>query len=140
MDPDREESAKPKEEGKIIDEGAYLDICVEYALHAGWVKPEGKDILVEQYLKPIYRKYIEVIEEVKAEIGTEQSKQYEKTDLKTIIREVNHILEQTQRIGSTANENITRGIDDYCKMFCRKGTYLEYATTSLAQFISDLLQ
>ena len=136
MSLERRESTEPKDESKMIGESAYVNACVDYALKTGWVKPEQKDILINEYLRPIYRKYVEVIQEVKDEVAAESDA---KEVLKTIIRRLNHILERTHRIGSTDHNNITREIYDYLNMFCRSETYLEYAATSLADFISKLL-
>lgn len=136
MNFEKRESAEPKDESKIIDESMYIDMCVDYALKTGWVRPEQKDILIEQYLKPIYQKYTEILNEVKSEVAAETDVE---TRIKTIIKRLNHILERTQRIGSTDHNNITRAIYDYRDRFCQSDEYLEYAATSLADFISELL-
>lgn len=136
MNYERRETIEQKEEGKVMDEKVYFDMCVEYAISTGWVKLKEKDVFIEKYLKPIYQKYLETIEEVKMEIASGPDKEIL---LKKIIKRLNHILERTARIGSTDPGNITRSIDDYYRMFCREDVYIEYAATSLAQFISDLL-
>ena len=136
MNFEKRESNEPKSEDKIIDEDTYLNMCVDYALKTGWVRSKQKNVLIEQYLKPIYRKYIEVLDEVKEEIATEEDAE---TRIGMIIRKLNLILEGTQRIGSTDHNNITREIYDYRDRLCRTDEYLEYAATSLADFISELL-
>lgn len=133
---EKTEPTEPKDESKLMDEKAYLDMCVDYALKTGWVKPEQKDILIEEYLKPIYKKYIEAVNEVKSEAASEKD---EEQILKTVIKRLNHILERTKRIGSTDQNNITRSIYDYRNRFCQADDYVEYAATSLADFISRLL-
>jgi len=136
MNFENRESAKPKDESRIIDENTYIDMSVDYALMTGWVKPEKKHILIDNYLKPIYQKYTEVINEVTTEVAAEADAEIL---LKTIIKRLNQILEPTRRIGSTEDNNITRSIYDYRDRLCQSNTYLEYAATSLADFIRDLL-
>ena len=133
------ESCEPdetKDGVQKIDESTYLDMCVDYALKTGWVKPEQKDVLVNEYLKPIYQKYLEVIDELKTEVAAESDA---KEVHEAIIKRLNYILERTHRIGSTDHNNITRAIYDYRDRFCRSDMYLEYAATSLADFVSELL-
>ncbi|OGM00859.1 hypothetical protein A2480_00925 [Candidatus Uhrbacteria bacterium RIFOXYC2_FULL_47_19] len=136
MDFEKRKLVKPKDESKIIDESMYVDLCVNYALNTGWVQPEQKNILTEQYLKPIYKKYTEVLDEVKSEVAADTDAE---TRIKIITKRLGHILERTRRIGSTDRNNITREIYDYRDSFCQSDEYLEYAATSLADFISELL-
>lgn len=132
----KKEPSEPKGESEMMNENEYIDMCVEYALKTGWVNPEQKDILIEEYLKPIYNKYIEVINEVKSEISAEKDAA---ELLKTLIKRLNHILERTRRIGSTDHNNIIRSIYDYRNRFCQSDDYVEYAATSFGDFISELL-
>ncbi len=136
MNIERHRSSESKNDGKVIDESAYVNACVDYALKTGWVKPEQKDILINGYLLPIYHKYDEIINEIKGEIATEPNAE---ETLKTITRRLGHILDRTRRIGSTDPDNIRHSIYDYRDMFCQSDMYLEYAITSLADFISELL-
>jgi len=136
MSIEKHEPTESKNESKIVDESAYINACVDYALKTGWVKPEQKDLLINEYLLPIYRKYVEVIKEVKGEVAAETDA---KEVIKIVIRRLGHILDSTHRIGSTDHNNITRAIYDYRDRFCKSDTYLEYAATSLADFISELL-
>lgn len=136
MSIEKYEQIKPKNKIEIIDENTYIKTCVDCALRSGWVKPEKKDILINEYLLPIYRKYIAVIEEIRNEVASESDAE---ELISKIINHLNHILEITQRIGSTDHNNITRSIYDYRHMFCYSNTYLEYAATSLADFIHELL-
>src|SRR3989338_5732874 len=133
---ERREPIEPKEEDKIMDETAYFNLCIGYALSTGWVKPEQKEILIGQYLKPIYQKYTQVLEEVGKEIALESDGEMK---LKMIIKKLNHLLDRTKRIGSTDHNNITKSIYEYCDRFCQGDDHLEYATTALSDFISDLL-
>lgn len=125
---------KPK--GEILNEDEYYKECCEYALSTGWVKKKEKDILIKEYLKPIYQKYLEIIEETKNEIKLEKDPG---TTIDEIIEKLNIILERTKRIGSTDPSNITRSIFDYYKFSCTQNTYIEYATMSLGQFIADTI-
>lgn len=136
MDFEKAETGKRKTEGEIMDEVTYLNTCVKYALNTGWVKPEQEELLKEEYLRPIYQKYSKLIGEVKEEIAAEPDSAEQ---LSKITLRLNHILERTQRIGSTDFNNIIKSINDYRDRFCQSDTYLEYSATSLADFVSDLL-
>ena len=129
-----EKIKKPK--GELLDEDQYYQDCVEYALSTGWVKKKEKNILKDKYLKPIYQKYLGLIEEVKNEIKTENNPG---TTIEDIIEKLNLIMERTRRIGSTDPGNITRSIGDFYKFSCREDTYTEYAAMALYQFMAEII-
>lgn len=120
--------------GEVLNEQQYYQECVDYALSTGWVKKEEKDILIEKYLKPIYQKYLEAIEEVKDEIRSDEDSG---TTIEELIEKLNIIMERTKRIGSTDPTNITRSIGDFYRWSCRQDHYTDYAATSLGQFIAQ---
>ena len=107
--PTSEEMKKEIEEkSKLISEEDYLKNSIDYAISGGWVKADDVKNLENNYLKPIYQLYLEIIEDVKKE------KDLSEEDLKNTIRYLNYCLEATRRIGSTDSVNIFRTIaDDY---------------------------
>ncbi|KKU52001.1 MAG: hypothetical protein UX72_C0011G0045 [Parcubacteria group bacterium GW2011_GWA2_47_10] len=94
-----------EDKSRVRTEQEYVDMCVQYALSIGWVKEAQKDFLIEKYLKPIHRKYLEIIEELRKEKVPED-------DLAKTVLRMNNCLESTRRIGSTDPENIIRSIED----------------------------
>ncbi|MFA6253248.1 MAG: hypothetical protein WCV69_03205 [Patescibacteria group bacterium] len=123
-----------EDRGKILDENTYYEECLTYALDIGWIQASEKDLLIEKHLKPIYQKYLNIIQEVTAELQKEKDSG---TTIEKIIEKLNYILERTKRIGSTAPDNIIRSIDDYYRFSCTNNTYAEYAAMALYQFIAQ---
>jgi len=121
---------KIEEESRIRTENEYIDAAVHYALSCGWVKEEQKDLLIEKYLKPIYQKYLEIIDDLRKEKVPEK-------ELANIILRMNNCLESTHRIGSTDPDNIIRTIKDSRNR--ARDEYTEYALTSLLEFVSDII-
>ncbi|MBI2046271.1 MAG: hypothetical protein HYT28_02535 [Parcubacteria group bacterium] len=117
-----------KERSRIRTEQEYVDKCIQYALSSGWAGEEQKDALIEKYLKPIYQKYLEIIEDLRTEKIPED-------EIEKIISKMNDCLESTKRIGTTDPNNIIRSIEDY-KNFVAKDIYTEYALKSLLEFVS----
>lgn len=130
-----EKIKKPK--GELLNEDQYYGDCIEYALSTGWVKKKEKDIFKDKYLKPIYQKYLGLIEEVKNEIKTENNPG---TTIEDIVEKLNLIMERTRRIGSTDPGNIIRSIRDFYKFSCREDTYTEYAALALCQTITEIIR
>lgn len=124
----QEEEAK----SHVRTEREYIAMGVEYALSTGWVKKVQKDVLVEKYLKPIHKKYREIIEELKNE------KEVSEKDLKVVVRWLNYSLESTRRIGSTDKDNVIMTIEDYRDRV--PYPYAHYAVESLLEFIKEALQ
>src|SRR3989344_4872304 len=120
-----------KEKSSIQTEQEYIDECVRYALSGGWVKEAKKDILVDDYLKPIYRKYLGIIEDLRKEKVPER-------ELGMIILKMNYCLEATRRIGSTDPNNIIRSIEDFRNQ--ARDEYTEYALTSLLDYVSGVIR
>lgn len=116
---------------QVQTEQEYIGMCIEYALSTGWVKEQQKDILVEKYLKPIYQKYLEIIEELRNE-------EIPEGELAKIIIRMNNCLEATRRIGSTDPENIIKSIEDLKNQ--AKDEYAEYALTSLLDSASGVIR
>lgn len=125
-----------KNEVKMFEEADYIKAATDYALAVGWVRPEQIPILIEHYLKPIHKKYRDLVAEVAEAIEQESEPDIQ---METIIRRLNAILDATRRIGSTDPANIGRSIFDYRSRFCRSNVYLEYAANSLAETISKVL-
>lgn len=113
-------------------EQEYIAMGVEYALSTGWVKKAQQGILVEKYLKPIHKKYCEIIE------GLRNEKEVSEEDLRVVVRWLNYSLESTRRIGSTDKDNVIKAIEDY------RGRapypYANYAVESLLEFVKEVLQ
>lgn len=130
--------SKRLEERKMMEtvrtEEGYVTAVAEYALAGGWVKPEQKEILVREYLKPIHRKYIEILKQIDQEIGEENA-----LVRREVVRKMNAILDSTKRIGSTDLNNIIRSIQDYKERFGFTNDYVEFALEDLVNFIADLL-
>jgi hypothetical protein len=120
-----------QEKRNVQTEEEYIAAAVEYALSGGWVKKEQEGILVEKYLKPIYGKYLEIIEELK-------KREISKEELEMIIIKMNSCLESTRRIGSTDPQNIIRTIEAWRNDAQDVDT--EYALTSLLDFVSEILR
>lgn len=120
-----------EEKPRVRTEQEYVDTVVQYALSTGWVKEAEKDILVEKYLKPIYRKYLGIIEELRKE-------EIPESELSKIIMRMNNCLESTRRIGSTDPNNIIRSIEDSRNR--AQDEYTEYALTSLLDFVSEAIR
>ena len=118
-----------EDKSRVRTEQEYVDMCVQYALSIGWVKEAQKDFLIEKYLKPIHRKYLEIIEELRKEKVPED-------DLAKTVLRMNNCLESTRRIGSTDPENIIRSIEDARNR--AQDEYAEYALTSLLDFVSEI--
>jgi len=113
-----------------MSEQEYLDMAVKYALSVGWVKEKEKDILINDYLKPIYAKYLEIIKDLHQEglaVG----------DITKIVTKMNRCLEATRRIGSTEPNNIVRTIRDY--QLAAKNNHEEYALTLLSHIVSEVV-
>lgn len=121
---------------KIIEESQYIDACVQYALASGWVQEGQKELLIQWYLQPIYRKYREVLDEVGEAVANDPAAQRE---MNNIIRKMGHILYRTRRIGATDPDNIAREIGDYVRDRCSSEDYLEYAASTLKDYIAELL-
>ena len=119
------------EKVRVRTEQEYVDMSVQYALSTGWIKEAEKEILVGKYLKPIYQKYLEVIEELRKEDVPEN-------ELAKIVLKMNACLEATRRIGSTDADNIIRSIADLRNR--SHDDYTEYALTSLLVFVSELIR
>ncbi|MDD5341293.1 MAG: hypothetical protein PHC97_02540 [Patescibacteria group bacterium] len=120
LQPSTEERSRKKieEDLKIKSEGDYVDESVDYALSTGWVKKEEKELFIKKYLAPIYKQYLEILEDLKKEKMSE-------TEMKEIIRKLNYCLEATRRIGSTDPSNIMMTIRDILKG--SKSSAQEYA-------------
>ena len=121
---------------KLIGKTDYFKEAVDCALRTGWVKPEQKESLIRDYLRPIYREYIKVLQEVKKELNQE-SEPYITID--KVIEKLNPILERTRRIGSTEPGNILREIEEYIQFACKE-TYSVYAAETLAIKIAEVLR
>lgn len=93
---------------KIIPEQEYIDKCVAYALDLGWVKEDRKESFINQYLKPIHKAYLEILEDLKKENLPED-------EIKDIVRKLHYCLHATRRIGSTDPENIIKTIEDHLR-------------------------
>src|SRR3989344_4511809 len=102
---------------KLIGKTDYFKEAVDCALRTGWVKPEQKESLIRDYLRPIYKEYIKVLQEVKKELNQE-SEPYITID--KVIEKLNPILERTRRIGSTEPGNILREIEEYIQFACNE--------------------
>ncbi len=126
-----EPNKEREEKSRIQTEEEYIDMGVQYALSRGWVKETEKDILVEKYLKPIYRKYLEIIEELRKEEVPE-------SEVAKIVLRMNYCLEATRRIGSTDPNNIIRSIEDWKNQ--ARDEYTEYALTSLLDLVSEVIR
>lgn len=133
---EKPQTGREQTKGTILDEEEYYQNCIDYALRGGLVKEEQKETLKNDYLKPIYQKYLAVIEEVKQEMALESDTG---TTLEKIIAKLNSIMESTRRIGSTDSGNIIRSIDDLYRFRCTSDSYTEYAAMALYQCISDIL-
>ena len=120
-----------QERSRIRTEQEYIAMGVKYALSTGLVKEAQKDLLLEKYLKPIYRKYLEIIEELRKEKVPED-------ELAKIVLKMNNCLEATRRIGSTDPDNIVRSIQDSRDR--AQDEYTEYALTSLLDFVSETIR
>lgn len=117
---------------RVQSEQEYITLCVEYALSTGWVKEAQQDVLVEKYLKPIHKKYCEIVEELKNE------KEVSEEDLRVVVRWLNYSMESTRRIGSTDKDNVIKAIEDYRDR--APYPYTHYAVESLLEFIKEALQ
>lgn len=121
---------------EIVSEKDYIEIAFSYALDSGWVRSEQKETLINDFLRPIYKKYQEIIEEVKKEIADEEDA--EKITRKIILA-LNLCLQATKRIGVTDPKNIMREIEDLYKMRAGVHDYMEYALASFKEYIQALL-
>ncbi|MDP3725785.1 MAG: hypothetical protein Q8R36_01150 [bacterium] len=121
---------------EVISEKDYIEAASSYALESGWIKPEQKATLIEQYLQPIYKKYKEIIEDVKKEIADEEGSE---EMMRKIIYALNYYLFTTRRIGTTDPNNIMLEIKDLYRMRASVHNYMEYALASLKEHIQDLL-
>ncbi|HEU0050924.1 MAG TPA: hypothetical protein VFQ60_02610 [Patescibacteria group bacterium] len=116
-------------EPKITTEMEYVDAAVKYALSVGWVRETQRNLLIEKYLRPIYRKCLEIMEEIKKEHP-------EPEEWADVVRWLNAALEATWRIGSTDPQNILRGLyTDYKRA---RNFLTSYAMLALYEFIRDL--
>ncbi len=120
-------------ETQIIPEDEYFDFCVNHALEGGWVKKEEKEILIKNYLKPIYQEYLKVIEEVKTELEKEENSE-KRTEL--LMKRLNLCLFITRRIGSTAPGNILRTINDDIKF--SRDEWIRYALEAMEEKIREI--
>lgn len=130
--PEAEALKEKAEKSKVMSEGDYFSMATEYALGSGWVKENEKDILKEKYLQPIFAKYLETIEELKAE-----KDKISEEELSDAIYWLNQCLEATRRIGSTEPKNILRTVLD-CKRLARND-YSQYAVMAMYELIVDIL-
>ena len=121
---------------KLKGKTEYFKEGVDYTLDMGYVQPEEKEILIKKYLRPIYREYIKVLQEVKKELNQE-SEPYITID--KVIEKLNPILERTRRIGCTDPSNILREIEDYSRFACNE-TYTGYAAESLYEKVAEVLR
>lgn len=128
--PDNNKEIKA-EQSSIRTEEEYIKKCVDYALSIGWVQEKDKDNLIDNYLKPIHRKYLEIIEEIRKE-------EVSNNELEIIIGKMNNCLIFTRRIGSTAPDNIIRSIQDAVER--ARDDYVEYALSSLLGIVRQVLQ
>jgi hypothetical protein len=116
---------------ELITEEGYIEMVVSYALSGGWVTENQKDLLIEKYLKPLYKHAQEILEDVKKNGLDDPS------DLPRIIRKLNWCLEATRRIGSTESSNILKTITDYKQTL--KSDEEEYAVSSFYEFAEGVL-
>lgn len=127
-------------EPKIISKDAYIQMCVDYALRVEFVKENEKDILIREYLEPIYQEYTETITEVRSLIAEEFKSEDDQTlVMDLIVNRLNAILESTKRIGSTDTNNIIRSIEDFYRHACTTESHVEVAAGGLKDFIVKLL-
>lgn len=133
------EEIKTKElipEKELISEEDYLKKCTEYAMSTGWVKPEEKDLLINKYLKPIYKCCMEILSDIR-------DYEIKGNDYNKIIEKLNLCLESTRRIGSTSSENILRTIKDFDKISTNDSDEyidgLHHAINSLYKLLNSIL-
>lgn len=111
-------------------EAEYSAEVIEYALQGGWIKEAQLPLLREKYLQPIHRKYLEIIEEIKADNPPV-------LELQEAIRFLNFCLESTRRIGSTDANNILRSVADYRRQ--ARSEYADYAVTAMQDCLNTIL-
>jgi len=125
-DLDREKDKK----SRVKTEREYIDMCVQYAQSTGWVKGTDVDVLIDKYLRPIYKKYSEIISDL-------QRDKVPENELAKIILRMNNCLEATKRIGSTDPNNIIKSVEDSRNR--ARDVNTEYALTSLFDLISAVV-
>ncbi len=108
----------------------YVKSAVDYARECGWVKEEQLPMLQERYLVPIYRKYLEIIQEVQAENPPA-------SEFQESVRVLNFCLEATHRIGTTDSNNILLSVAAYRRQ--TRSEYADYAVTAMQEFLCPLL-
>lgn len=124
------------ETSEIISERDYIEAASSYSIRSGWVRPENKEKLVNDYLLSIYNKYQEILGEVKKEINGEHDAE---AIMAKIIRALNLCLQATRRIGVASPDDIMRGIEDMYRMRRGVHNYMEYALESFKEHIRDIL-
>lgn len=121
---------------EIISEKDYLEAASSYTIESGWVRLEQKETLINDFLRPIYKKYQEIIEEVKKDIADEENAE---KMMQKITLALNLCLQATRRIGVTDPNNILLGIGDIYRMRASDNNYMEYALESLQEYIRGIL-
>lgn len=123
-----------------MSKDAYIQMCVDYALRMGFVKEDQKEVLVKEYLEPIYQEYAETIAEARSLVAEEfKSEADQILIMDLIVNRLSAILESTKRIGSTDPDNVIRSIEDFYRHACTTEAHIEAAAGGLKDFIAKLL-
>lgn len=120
-----------KQHARIIPEDEFITETEADIFALGWITSARRGLLERKYLRPMYKKYEEIIRDVREEAGvTEQ-------EIGSVVEDLNYCLEQMKRFGATDSNNILQTVSD---MKRRSRTVVQrYALESMQDFLTPLL-